>query len=75
MLAYIVLQLREADENSVLERLKSFKEVKNAHVIFGEWDIIAKVEVQDAENLASFMIDKVRPMKEVKLSSTMIVAK
>jgi len=49
--------------------------VEEAHVLFGEWDIIAKVNVNGTEDLATFMIEKVRTLPEVKLSSTMIVAK
>ena len=75
MLAYILLQLKECDEDALLDKLKTFKEVVNANVLFGEWDLITQVEITDAEQLASFMIEKVRPLPEVKLSSTMIVAK
>ncbi|RLE44173.1 Lrp/AsnC family transcriptional regulator [Candidatus Woesearchaeota archaeon] len=75
MLAYVLIALKTCDENKVLNNLKQLPEVEEAHVLFGEWDIIAKVKVNGTEDLATFMIEKVRTLPEVKLSSTMIVAK
>jgi len=75
MLAYVLIALKTCDENKVLDSLKQLPEVEEAHVLFGEWDIIAKVNVNGTEDLAAFMIEKVRTLPEVKLSSTMIVAK
>ncbi|MBW2979758.1 Lrp/AsnC ligand binding domain-containing protein [Candidatus Woesearchaeota archaeon] len=75
MLAYVLIALKTCDENKVLDSLKQLSEVEEAHVLFGEWDIIAKVNVNGTEDLAAFMIEKVRTLPEVKLSSTMIVAK
>ncbi len=75
MLAYVLIALKTCDESKVLDSLKQLPEVEEAHVLFGEWDIIAKVNVNGTEDLAAFMIEKVRTLPEVKLSSTMIVAK
>ena len=75
MYAYLFIELGKSDEDEVLEKLKEMIEVKEAHIIFGEWDIIAKVEVNSPEALTTFIIDRIRTMTEVKMTSTMIVAK
>ncbi len=75
MYAYLFIELGSSDEEEVLEKLKEMQEVKEVHIIFGEWDILAKVEVNTPEDLTAFIIDKIRSMKEVKMTSTMIVAK
>ncbi len=75
MIAFLTLQLKEPDEESVLEQLKSMKEVKDAYIVFGEWDIIVKVAVENPEALSTFMIDNIRTIPSVKLSNTLIVAK
>jgi len=75
MYAYLFIELGSSDEEEVLEKLKEMPEIKEAHIIFGEWDVIAKVEVKSPEDLTAFIIDKIRTMPEVKMTSTMIVAK
>ena len=75
MLAFILLQLKECDETKVLDDLKGLKGVRESYILFGEWDIIMKVEIENAEELGKFMIDSIRSMEEIKLSSSMIVAK
>ena len=75
MYAYLFIELGSSDEEDVVEKLKEMDEIKEAHILFGEWDIIAKVEVNSPEDLTTFIIDKIRSMKEVKMTSTMIVAK
>jgi len=75
MLAYIMITLNTNKEQEIYAKLKELKNVKEIHILFGEWDIISLVEVESAEHLATFVIDKVRVMPEVELTSTMIVAK
>ena len=74
MLAYLLIRVLE-DEQEVMETLKIMEEVKEVHVLFGEWDILVKLEMQNPEMVGTFVMEKIRSIKEVKLTSTMIVAK
>ncbi|MBW2985624.1 Lrp/AsnC ligand binding domain-containing protein [Candidatus Woesearchaeota archaeon] len=74
MLAYLLIRVLE-NENGVMEELKSMEEVREVHVLFGEWDLLVKLEMQDPEMVGVFVMEKIRSIKEVKLTSTMIVAK
>ena len=75
MLGYVQIGLRECDEDDILQKLLLLKEVKEAHVLFGEWDALIKVEVPDAEALGDFILEKLRAIPEVNRTSTMIVAR
>jgi DNA-binding Lrp family transcriptional regulator len=75
MKAYVQISLDQVRESEVLEKLQSMEEVKDVHILFGEWDILAKIEVPDAEQLGSFILTHIRSLPGVKLTSTMIVAK
>lgn len=75
MLAYVLLGTQPNKENKVFDKLKTLKEVKNVHILFGSWDTIAEVELKDVSELNSFMLDKIRKIPEVTLTATMIVAK
>ncbi len=75
MLGYVQLALEECDENEILEQLLRLDEVKEAHILFGEWDALVKVEVSDADALSEFVLKRVRSIPEVTKTSTMIVAR
>ena len=74
MLAYLLIRVLE-DEMGVMEELKSMKEVEEVHVLFGEWDLLVKLKMPEPEMVGTFVMEKIRSIKEVKLTSTMIVAK
>lgn len=75
MMAFALISLKECNEKDVLDKITDLHEVEDAYILFGEWDIIAKINVENSEELGTFMMEKVRSMPEVKLSSTLIVAK
>lgn len=75
MLAYVQIALENASEVDVKDKLKAFSQVKEAHILFGEWDLMVKLEVESPEALAAFVMEHVRPIEGVKLTSTLIVAK
>ena len=74
MLAYLLVSVLE-DEQGVMETLRVMKEVKEVHVLFGEWDLLVKLEMPDPEMVGTFVMENIRSIKAVKLTSTMIVAK
>jgi len=74
MKAFVLISLVQCDEHRVLEELKELEEIKNAYILFGEWDILAEVELEDAEELGTFVINKIRSRDDVKLTSSLIVA-
>jgi anthranilate phosphoribosyltransferase len=75
MLAYILLGVSPNTEEKVYTKLKKFPEVKQIHMLFGSWDIIAMVDMKSVAALNEFMLEKVRKINEVTLTATMIIAK
>ncbi len=74
VLAYILVRADAGKEREMLAKIRGAPEVKDAHIIYGEWDAIIKIEVKDVESITSFVVDKLRKIDAVKLTSTMIVA-
>ena len=74
MKAFVLISLKECDERKFLEELKTHEEVKHAYVLFGEWDIIVELEMEQAEGLGSFIMDNIRSRDCVKLTSSLVVA-
>ena len=74
MFAYILINVLD-DEQGVQRALENLAPVKEVHILFGEWDLIAKVEMDAPEALSGFVMEKIRCMEDVKVTSTLIVAK
>ena len=75
MLAYVQVSLNKRNERDVYDKLINMPEVKEAHILFGEWDIIALLDMDSPEHLGSFVMENIRSLPGVNLTSTMIVAK
>ena len=75
MQAYILVGLMECNEQQVLEDVLSLKEVTEAHILFGEWDLILKLDADSPEAAGTFVMENIRSLPEVKITSTLIVAK
>ncbi len=72
--AYILLQIKPGMEILVRDEILSLKEVKEISRLYGEWDMIAKVVVNDLKELKEFVFKKVRTIKGVLDTSTLICA-
>ena len=51
-----------------------FSEVTQADVVFGEYDVIARMTTADLGTLQDFVSDKVRTVLNVLVTSTMIIS-
>ncbi len=75
VLAYVLFKVSSGTERAVCQKLVEFDEVLQADIIFGEYDVIAKIEAQDLSTLEEFVSDKIRVVPNVLLTSTMIVSR
>jgi DNA-binding Lrp family transcriptional regulator len=73
--AYILIKVKVGSERKVVEKLKGLTEIKDLNELYGEWDIIAKIEVPKIEDLDALITEKIRDNSDIELTSTMIVAK
>lgn len=72
--AYILFKVNSGMEKEVSKQLAELDEVQEASITYGEYDVIAKVNVNDLHLLEDFLADKVRSVRSVLLTSTMIIA-
>ena len=75
VLAYILVTLNSGSETSVLKKISSFEEATEVALLYGEYDAVVKVRVEDLSQLDEFLTDKLRVLPDVFLTTTMIVAK
>ncbi len=74
LLAYVMVSVTDGFERELVAKLQSFPEVEEVHILFGEWDVIAKIRTDTPEHAASFVMENIRSFPHVKLTSTLIVA-
>ena len=72
--AYVLITSKSGGEKNVLTGLQELKEVDEAKIVYGEYDIIAKIKVDDVDKLNEFLLEKIRPIADIEKTSTLIVA-
>ncbi len=72
VVAFVLCVTEAGTERDVVERLETFDEVDEAFVVYGEYDVIAKVNVQEIKMLDKFITENMRSIKEIQMTSTMI---
>lgn len=71
--AFVLINTELGLENELLKELKKLPYVKEAHTVYGVYDIVAKVEAETMEKLKEMVISKVRHLDKVRSTLTMIV--
>ncbi|RLE45061.1 Lrp/AsnC family transcriptional regulator, partial [Candidatus Woesearchaeota archaeon] len=51
-----------------------FKEVKEIHTLYGEFDIIIKIEAPNMAKLQDFIANKIRPIRDITSTETLIAS-
>jgi len=72
-LAFVLINAEIGSENAVLAELKKIENVKEAYVVYGVYDIIAKVESDTMDKLKAMVTWRVRRLEKVRSTLTMIV--
>ena len=75
VLAYVLFKVGSGTEREVAQKLVEFNEVLHADIIFGEYDVIAKMSTQDLGSLEDFVSEKIRTVPNVLVTSTMIISR
>ena len=73
--AYVLFKVSSGTEREVCQKIITFDEVMQADVIFGEYDVIAKISASGLDSLEDFLSQKLRNVPSVILTSTMIISR
>lgn len=71
--AFVLINAEIGAESDVLKDLKAISEVKEAHMVYGVYDIIARVETETMQELKDIISWKIRRLDKVRSTLTMIV--
>jgi DNA-binding Lrp family transcriptional regulator len=71
--AFVLINSDLGAEDEVLKSLMGIKEVKEAHMVYGVYDIIARVETDTMQELENVVSWKVRRLDKTRGTLTMVV--
>lgn len=69
---YVLVRVKPAYESKVGAHLRTVKEAKEVHPLFGEYDFIVKLEGTSHEQITQTILDKIRSQEGVAQTKTLI---
>jgi len=72
-LAFVLINAEIGSEDDVLQELRKIGNVKESYVVYGVYDIVAKVEAESMDKLKEIVTWKIRRLDKVRSTLTMIV--
>ena len=71
-MAFVLINTEMGSETEVLESLKKMGNVKEAYVVYGVYDIVARVEAENMDQLKEIITWKMRRLNKVRSTLTMM---
>ena len=72
VIAFVLISTETGKEKDVLQELNSMSEVKEAWTVYGDYDIIAKIESENMDGLNDLILSKLRQVGQVSMTTTLI---
>ena len=70
-IAFILIEIASGEEYKFVNDVRGLKEVTEAYIVYGAWDIIVRVQTDSMGELNAVVL-KIRRMPGVKRSATLI---
>jgi len=74
-IGYVLINTEPGHVESVLEALKKINAVEEAYMVYGVYDVIAKVEADTMDKLREIIVGHVRRLDKVQSTLTLIEMK
>lgn len=72
-LAFVLINAEIGSEDEVVTELRKIGNVKESYVVYGVYDLVAKVEADSMDKLKEIVTWKIRRLDKVRSTLTMIV--
>ena len=71
--AYILISCEIGTENELLSQLKEIPEVSKVTITYGDYDIVAEAETENAENMDNLITSQIRKFDKIRSTITLRV--
>ena len=68
---FVLIGVKPKMERDVYERLLTIEEIVEIYPLFGEYDLIAKVEAKDYNTIGEVVVEKIRSVEGVRTTKTL----
>jgi DNA-binding Lrp family transcriptional regulator len=68
---FVLINVAPAHEHEVYNKLSKIPQIIELHPLFGEYDLIAKIEADDFEELGTIIVNKIRSITGVLDTKTL----
>jgi DNA-binding Lrp family transcriptional regulator len=75
VIAYVLINTKPGAEEKVYSELAAMANVSEIYTLFGEYDIIVKVDAKDYAVLENFIVSKIRNISGIVDTKTLMVIK
>ena len=72
-IAFVLINTETGSESEVLEALKKIDAVEEAYLVYGVYDVVAKVKDDTMDKLKEIVTRHIRRLDKVRSTLTMIV--
>jgi DNA-binding Lrp family transcriptional regulator len=74
-IGFALLSISPLKEKEVFEKLGTIVEIVEVHPLFGEYDILVKIDCKDIDDIGNTVINKIRSTEGVVDTKTLIGTK
>ncbi|MDE1728331.1 Lrp/AsnC ligand binding domain-containing protein [Candidatus Nitrosotalea okcheonensis] len=72
--AYVMINCEMGAEGTIMEGVKSIDSVKEVSGVFGNYDVIVKLECLDIDEMRETIAKKIRLLSNVRCTTTLMCA-
>ncbi|MBN2598916.1 MAG: Lrp/AsnC ligand binding domain-containing protein [Candidatus Thermoplasmatota archaeon] len=70
-IGFVLINVSPAHEHDVYNKLSKIPQIVELHPLFGEYDLIAKIDANDFEELGTIIVNKIRSITGVLDTKTL----
>jgi len=64
-IGFVLITIAPVHEHEVYTKLSKVPEVIELHLLFGEYDLLAKIEADDFDSLGEIVVNKIRSIEGI----------
>lgn len=72
--AYVMINCEMGSEGEIVEGVKSLDSVKEVSGVFGNYDIVVKLECPNVEEISETIAKKIRQLGKIQCTTTLMCA-
>ena len=71
VIGFVLMHIAPLHEYEVFNKLSKLHEIREIHPLFGEYDLIAKIEAEDYESIGEIIIQKIKTIHGIIDTTTL----